>query len=181
MAEDNEFEPAQEPEEPVELSEPELSDESISPPPAPESESGSEAEASSSKKPTKSTTKTNPATRPKSAPAQPKHTRRVSRREANARARPCPAYFPDPAVRLTLGTYGLFEAVEVKKEEGKRDAVSTKKARDKLGMNVGAGPAIDMCEDLGWFKEGRDEDGMRFNVYGDVVIKKEDWAVVQER
>ncbi|KAF8604327.1 hypothetical protein BDV93DRAFT_522443 [Ceratobasidium sp. AG-I] len=182
--EDSDFELVQEPEEPVEISESELSEGSISPPPPPESESGSELDASTSKqpskRPSKSTSKPKPATKQKSAPAQPKHTRRIATREANARARPCPAYFPDPAVHLESGAYGLFEAVEVKKDEGKRDVVGTRKARDKLGMNVGAGPGIDMCEDLGWFKEGRDEDGMRSNVYGDVEIKKEDWVVMEE-
>lgn len=84
-------------------------------------------------------------------------------------------------MRLAYGPRGLFEVQKLKQQEGKRDAVGTKKARDKLGMNVGAGPVLDICEDLGWFKEGRGEDGMRVNVYGDVVVKAEDWAAVKER
>lgn len=117
---------------------------------------------------TNTTTQRSSNPRPKSAP---KSTRRS--KEANARARPCPAFFPDPAVRLQQAT-GLFEAQKLVEEPGQRDAVSTKKARDNLGLNIGAGPALDLCEDFGWFKEGSG----RPIVYEDVRIKEGDFTVI---
>ncbi|CAE7158393.1 unnamed protein product [Rhizoctonia solani] len=105
--------------------------------------------------------------------------RKPSTREANARARPCPAFFPDPAVHLAPGyaaTYGLFAEQVLVKESGKRDTASTRKARENLGMNMGAGPLLDACEDLGWFKEAREE---RPVVYQGVHVKPSDCEIIQ--
>jgi hypothetical protein len=67
-------------------------------------------------------------------------------------------------------------------EEGKRDSDSTRKARDRLGMNVGAGPALDMCEDMSWFKEAEAGGSERRpRVYENVKIKQEGCIFMQER
>lgn len=109
---------------------------------------------------------------------------RKNARESNARARPCPVYFPDPVVRLTPGygiTYGLFTAQSLTEEGVKRTSVSTRKERDKIGMNIGAGPVLDMCEDLGWFREAKPgSTEKRPLVYQDVHIGATD-CVLQPR
>ncbi|KAG8713104.1 hypothetical protein FRC08_013681 [Ceratobasidium sp. 394] len=168
--EDSDFEVEQDEEE-EEVDEP-VSDEAtpVSSPPTPVSESNSEADEPQPEQP-----------KGKAIPnATSKLPRRASIREANFRTRPCPAFFPDPAVRLASDC-GLFGAQELVTEEGERNAWNTRKARDDIGMNVGAGPVLDMCEDLGWFKEAKvGGSERRPRVYEDVRIKDEDWEVVQE-
>ncbi|KAJ1300741.1 hypothetical protein OPQ81_002384 [Rhizoctonia solani] len=104
--------------------------------------------------------------------------RRAVAREANIRARPCPAFFPDPAVHLAPGyaAHGLFAEQILVQENGKRDIMNTRKARDYLGMNIGAGPLLDACEDLGWFKEAGEK---RPVVYQGVHIKPTDYEIMQ--
>ncbi|KAG9122586.1 hypothetical protein FRC07_000974 [Ceratobasidium sp. 392] len=171
--EDSEFEAAQDEEEEVD----ELgSDEGtpVSTPPTPPSESVSDlADELSTAKSKKSEGKTIPD-------AVSKLPRNNSVREANARARPCPAFFPNPAVRLGI-VGGLFEAQELVTEEGERDNKNTRKARDDIGMNVGAGPVLQLCEDLGWFKEAEaGSSERRPRVYKDMKIDEKDWVAVQE-
>ncbi|CAE6398730.1 unnamed protein product [Rhizoctonia solani] len=120
-----------------------------------------------------------PETIPNTFTQTTKHSRRAVTREANARARPCPAFFPDPVVRLAPGytkTHGLFEEQTLVQETGKRDLMNTRKARDYLGMNIGAGPVLEVCEDLGWFKEAKEK---RPAVYQDVVIQPTDCEHLQ--
>ncbi|CAE6465036.1 unnamed protein product [Rhizoctonia solani] len=107
-----------------------------------------------------------------------KQVRQATTREANVRARPSPAYFPDPAVRLVSGyaTRGLFAEQILVQESGKRDTTNTRTARDHLGMNVGAGPLLEACEDLGWFKEAKEG---RPVVYQGVHIKSTDCETIE--
>ncbi|CAE6453803.1 unnamed protein product [Rhizoctonia solani] len=108
-----------------------------------------------------------------------RHIRKAITREANVRARPCPAFFPDPAVRLSPGyaaTHGLFAKQILVQESGKRDIIGTRKARDNMGMNIGAGPLLDACEDLGWFKEAKEK---RPVVYQSVHIKPTDYEAIR--
>ncbi|KAF8687622.1 WD40 repeats protein, partial [Rhizoctonia solani] len=116
---------------------------------------------------------------PKNFTTKTRHVPRSVAREANARTRPCPAFFPDPAVRLAPGytkTHGLFEEQILVQETGERDVISTRKARDYLGTNIGAGPILEACEDLGWFKEAKEK---RPVVYEDVVIQHTDYELLQ--
>ncbi|EUC63024.1 WD domain, G-beta repeat protein [Rhizoctonia solani AG-3 Rhs1AP] len=112
------------------------------------------------------------------ASTQTKQVRQATTREANVRARPSPAYFPDPAVRLVSGyaTRGLFAEQILVQESGKRDTTNTRTARDHLGMNVGAGPLLEACEDLGWFKEAKEG---RPVVYQGVHIKSTDCETIE--
>jgi hypothetical protein len=122
-----------------------------------------------------------PETVPSNFAQTTRHIHRTIAREVNARARPCPAFFPDPAVRLAPGytkTHGLFEGQTLVQEVGKRDINNTRKARDYLGMNVGAGPLLDVCEDLGWFKEAKEK---RPVVYQNVVIQPTDYEYLQPK
>ncbi|KAG8743752.1 hypothetical protein FRC10_011472 [Ceratobasidium sp. 414] len=171
--EDSDFEAEQDEEE--EADEPGLGEETpISSPPTPVSESNSEPDESQPKQPKKPDEKAIPSTTSKLP-------RRTSIREANSRTRPCPAFFPNPAVRLGSDC-GLFEVQELVTADGERNARNTRKARDDIGMNVGAGPVLDLCEDLGWFKEARVGGAERRpRVYENVRIKAGDWDVVQER
>ncbi|KAH7333577.1 WD40-repeat-containing domain protein [Rhizoctonia solani] len=121
----------------------------------------------------------NPQIIPNASAQTTRHIRRAVTREINARARPCPAFFPDPAVRLSPGyatTHGLFAEQTLVRESGKRDILGTRKARDHIGMNIGAGPLLDACEDLGWFKEAKEK---RPAVYQDVHIKTEDYETIR--
>ncbi|CAE6363589.1 unnamed protein product [Rhizoctonia solani] len=120
--------------------------------------------------------KSNPQVVPNASAQTNKHPRRTAAREANIRARPFPAFFPDPAVRLAPGyDRGLFAEQTLVQESGKRDTTSTRQARDHLGMNIGAGPILDACEDLGWFKEAKEG---RPVVYQSVRIKPTDCEMV---
>jgi hypothetical protein len=88
-------------------------------------------------------------------------------------------------IRLTPGygtIHGLFTGQKLVEERGKRDSANTKKTRDKLGMNVGAGPILDMCEDLGWFKEAKPGSTERRPViYEDIYINSVDCVVLEAR
>ncbi|KAG8709210.1 hypothetical protein FRC09_000788, partial [Ceratobasidium sp. 395] len=169
--EESEFEAAQSEEE---VEEADLEGGSPVPsPPTPPSESASELDEPTAAKPQKPEGKSIPN-------ASTRIPRRTSVREVNARARPCPAFFPDPAVRLG-SVSGLFEAQELVTQDGERNAKSTRKARDELGMNVGAGPVLELCEDTGWYKEAKAGGSERRpRVYEDVKIHEGDWVAVQE-
>ncbi|CAE6421307.1 unnamed protein product [Rhizoctonia solani] len=124
-------------------------------------------------------TEASPQAIPNASTQPTRHARRAATREANARARPCPAFFPDPAVRLAPGypaTHGLFAEQILVQENGERDISSTRKVRDYLGMNISAGPLLDACEDLGWFKEAKTR---RPVVYQAVHIKPTDCEIVE--
>ncbi|QRV99561.1 WD domain, G-beta repeat protein [Ceratobasidium sp. AG-Ba] len=166
---DSDFEAEKEPEE--EEEDVESAEESPpSSPPTPVSNSGSDLEPDA-----QPSTKENRKSIPSTTSKLP---RRSSIREMNARARPCPTFFPDPAVRLSSLT-GLFEKQTVKKIPGERDSKSTRKYRDNVGMNVGVGPVLELSEDLGWYKEkGAAE--TRPRVYVDVKLQEGDLQDVEE-